>query len=182
MSCPPFFSASPSPCPSPPPLLRPPLQWRNVGGRWEPEKWDDLLLLTYSLTNVVLLPFPALLHTLISLLPKFTEMLFFFATLVCFQSPSLQHSVSLCLSNFWTSVLSSFLYLKEQLSLPSAPSQANAFSQAFLQANTETHTIFITLYQKECNYKMKAWHMVEIIITVFLGMWYQYISEYNRCT
>lgn len=48
-----FYELSPS-FPAPP---RPPLQWCNGGGRWEPEKWDDILLLTNSLTNVVLLPF-----------------------------------------------------------------------------------------------------------------------------
>lgn len=48
-----FYELSPS-FSAPP---RPPLQWCNGGGRWEPEKWDDVLLLTNSLTNVVLLPF-----------------------------------------------------------------------------------------------------------------------------
>lgn len=53
----------PSPCLHPPP---PPRQWRNEGEHGEPEKWDDLLQLTCSLTNVVLLPLPALLHASIS--------------------------------------------------------------------------------------------------------------------
>lgn len=91
---PPFSRPPPLFCP-PPPLLGPPLQWCNGGGRWEPEKWNDLLLLTYSLTNVVLLPFPALLHTLVLLLPKSTEMLFrnislfsdSFAPALCLSSP-----------------------------------------------------------------------------------------------
>lgn len=114
---PPSSLPPPVPCtPAPPLLLRPPLQWCNGGDRWEPEKWDDVLLLTYSLTNVVLLPFPALLHALISLLPKSTQLLF--CNMHCFHTPLLHLHPSFA---FQKLILVLISFLKAQSSLPLDP-------------------------------------------------------------
>ncbi len=81
----------------------------------------------------------------------------FFAALVCFQTPSRQHLISLCFSYSSTSVLSYLFYLKNQLFSPSAPSKAKVFSEAVvatkfynnnISTQTQKHTQCITLNKK----------------------------------